>query len=146
MASPNTDSGPTGAATGGSAEVDAGWVALRQVLDAQALERLSELDPNGNNGVILRVLTAFEASLSRLMGQLVEARAANNVDVLRYVAHTLKSSSASVGALKLSRLCADIERMLRLQQSEGMDALLDDMVTESKVLVAALKRVLPSPP
>jgi len=61
------------------------------------------------------------------------------------VAHTLKSSSASVGALELSRICADIERRLREQDTGELQPLLDDMVEQSRRVRAALRPVLHDP-
>jgi HPt (histidine-containing phosphotransfer) domain-containing protein len=43
------------------------------------------------------------------------------------VAHTLKSSMASIGALKLSALCADIERMIRNGETQGLGGLVETM-------------------
>jgi CheY-like chemotaxis protein len=116
--------------------------ALTQVLDAQALERLRELDPTGANGLLARVLKAFEGSLQRLLQQLQDARGVEDLSSVRHVAHTLKSSAASVGALELSKLCADIERSIRQEETEGLDGLLDGMVAESARLLAALKPAL----
>ena len=89
-----------------------------------------------------RVLKAFDSSLERLLGQLRDARAGNDMTAMRHVAHTLKSSSASVGALELSRLCADIEQRAREQQTEGLEPLLDDMVAQADRVRAVLKPVL----
>jgi signal transduction histidine kinase/DNA-binding response OmpR family regulator len=115
---------------------------LKLVLDAQALDRLRELDPTGANGLVARVLKAFEGSLQRLLQQLQDARAVDDRAAIRHVAHTLKSSSASVGALELSKLCADIERCIRQDETEGLNGLLDGMVTESGRVLAALKPAL----
>jgi HPt (histidine-containing phosphotransfer) domain-containing protein len=63
---------------------------------------------------------------------------------MRHVAHTLKSSAASVGALELSRLCAEIERRIRQDDTDGLDPLLDGMVAESERVLAALKPAIAS--
>jgi HPt (histidine-containing phosphotransfer) domain-containing protein len=86
-------------------------------LDAQALDRLRELDPDGRHGVVHRVLTAFELSLTRMNTVLDEQNKALVIDndVVKSIAHTLKSSSASVGALALSVACADVEARVRDQ-------------------------------
>ena len=42
-----------------------------------------------------------------------EAAATGNSELLRGTAHSLKSSSANIGALKLAELCADLESMGR---------------------------------
>ncbi|MFM2066749.1 MAG: hypothetical protein RLZZ584_1658 [Pseudomonadota bacterium] len=83
------------------------------VFDAQALQRLQALDPNGQSHLLARVLKAFEVSLQRLSGQLQLGRAQADLTAVRHVVHTLKSSSASVGALRLAQLCADVETRLR---------------------------------
>jgi HPt (histidine-containing phosphotransfer) domain-containing protein len=109
------------------------------VLDAQTLAKLQELDPDGKAGLVQRVLTTYTRSLSRLLAQLHTARVANDPQAVRHVAHTLKSSSASVGALQLSALCADIERRLREGQTDGLDAQLDAMSQEGERVLAALR-------
>jgi hypothetical protein len=119
---------------------------LAGVLDAQALERLRELDPQGANGLLPRVLKAFDGSLDRLLAQLGDARARGDREGMRHVAHTLKSSSASVGALELSRICADIEAAIRDRQAIDLEPLLDDMAAQSSRLRAALRPVLADRP
>ena len=49
--------------------------ALASVLDEASLQRLHELDPQGANRVVERVLRAFEASLTRLLPQSPQALA-----------------------------------------------------------------------
>jgi HPt (histidine-containing phosphotransfer) domain-containing protein len=82
-------------------------------LDAAALSRLRELDPDGHRGVLQRVLQVFESSLDRTVTQLAGQQAAVDAAALAALAHTLKSSSASVGALALARACAEVEQRLR---------------------------------
>ncbi len=105
------------------------------ILDASALARLAELDPSGANRLLERVLRAFQASVVRLRPQLVAGRAADDRAAIRLVAHTLKSSSASIGALRLSKLCGEIETAIRLDPAavlghhlDALDVALDDTV------------------
>jgi HPt (histidine-containing phosphotransfer) domain-containing protein len=112
------------------------------VLDPQALARLRELDPSGQGKLLQRVLQAFEASVTRLLPQLKEARASGDLTTVRHVAHTLKSSSASIGALKLSQLCTDIELMVRESRSEGLDEALDAMIAQIHIVPDALRKSL----
>ena len=111
------------------------------VLDAGALERLRELDPDGHNNLLARVFQAFQASAVRLMPQLEEARRSDDWPVVRQVSHTLKSSSASIGAVKLSQLCADIEAMVRQSQTDGLAPRLDALCDEVERVLAALRRL-----
>jgi PAS domain S-box-containing protein len=150
-ASPEAGSDAQGARSGGPSMAPAAPAAglgdggaLEGVLDAQALDRLRELDPTGANGLLQRVLKAFDTSLQRLLQQLHDARHPNDHAAMRHVAHTLKSSAASVGALELSRLCAEIERRIRQDDTDGLDPLLDGMVAESERVLAALKPAIAS--
>lgn len=118
---------------------DADALAAAAVLDAQALDRLRELDPTGQNRLIERVFSAFEASLARLVPQLDAARADSDWQAVRQVAHTLKSSSASIGALALSRLCADVESRVRQSQLDGLPARLDALAAEVGRVQRALR-------
>ena len=97
------------------------------VLDTDALARLKELDPTGANDLLPRVLKAFKTSAARLMPQLEEARSAGDQATIRLVAHTLKSSSASIGAARLSALCAHVESLIRREATEGLGAGIDGM-------------------
>ncbi len=101
------------------------------VLDAAALARLTELDPTGASRLLERVLQAFQTSAARLRPQFDAARRADDRAAIRLVAHTLKSSSASIGALELSQLCAQVETAIRL----GADA---DLAAPLEALGAAL--------
>ena len=113
-----------------------------QVLDAGALARLRELDPEGVNHLLERVVAAFETSIARLMPQMQDARRSGDRTGMRHVAHTLKSSSASVGAVRLSQLCGEIEAMVRQERSDGLDECVDAMTAEAQVVLKALKQLL----
>lgn len=89
-----------------------------------------------------RVLRAFESSSLRFAQQLVEARQRNDMPAIRQVAHTLKSSSASIGALELSRLCAEIELSIRTASLAGIADRLDAMDRELATVIQAVKSML----
>jgi HPt (histidine-containing phosphotransfer) domain-containing protein len=115
---------------------------LATVLDPASLQRLHELDPQGSNRVVQRVLQAFEASLCRLLPQALQAQAQGDHEALRHVVHTLKSSSASVGALALSRCCGEIENRLRQQQTDGLGERLAALDAEGRGVLAAVRKLL----
>jgi len=116
----------------------------RAVLDADALERLRELDPHGQSRLLERVLRAFESSASRLSRQFDEARRAGDMHGVRHVVHTLKSSSASIGALTLARLCAEIETAIRAEAFGSLPERLDAMDRELAAVLQAVQPMLSS--
>lgn len=120
-------------------------VGAATLLDPVALQRLRELDPTGSSKLMERVVRAFNTSLARLIPQLNEAQARADAAGIRHVAHTLKSSAASVGAVKLSALCAEMEVMAREGQTMGMDEKIAGLCTEISAVREALLRTLDRP-
>ena len=124
--SDNIDRTDPCAGAGESASASAtGPAPCASVLDPDKLGELRALDPDGQANLVSRVLTTYQTSLAKLVEQLRVAHAEQAWDQVSRVAHTLKSSSASIGALALSALCADIERLLRAGDNAGAAALLD---------------------
>ncbi len=114
-------------------------------LDPQALERLRELDPGGQSKLLSRVAQAFDTSVARLLPQMTTALEASDLAAIRHVAHTLKSSSASIGAVKLSQLCADIEAQSRDGRIEGLADAIAAFTTEVGAVQGALSLMLDQP-
>ena len=112
------------------------------VLDASALDRLRELDPKGENQLLPRVLAAFKTSIVRLVPQVRTASASGDLAGVRHVAHTLKSSSASMGATQLAQMCAELETMIRLDQVDSLAARVDAMCVEIDQVLKALNLLL----
>jgi hypothetical protein len=111
-------------------------VAQDAALDAATLAKLQQLDPEGRHGVVQRVLVAFEAALVRHLAQL-RAEPGMPADALGTLAHTLKSSSASVGALALAAACESLERRLR----QGAAAQTNDVAELMALIESALAAV-----
>ena len=107
-----------------------------------SLQRLHELDPQGANRVVERVLRAFDTSLQRLLPQAEQGLRDGDHPAVRHVAHTLKSSSASVGALELSRRCADIENRVRTQQHDGLAERVAALQAEGQRVLEAVRGLL----
>jgi signal transduction histidine kinase/CheY-like chemotaxis protein/HPt (histidine-containing phosphotransfer) domain-containing protein len=99
-------------------------------VDVSVLEALIGTDPQ----VIKEVLHDFTASAARMSSDLAEACAAQQAPQAAAIAHKLKSSARSVGALKLGDLCADIERAGHAGDLAAMTALLPDFETETRAV------------
>jgi HPt (histidine-containing phosphotransfer) domain-containing protein len=111
-------------------------------LDELALSRLRELDPDGRNQVLQRVLSAFETSLMRMLAQLTAERQNGHPGVVMSVAHTLKSSSASVGALQLSKACAAVERRLHDGAAGDLQADVEALLVAGESALVAVRAML----
>ena len=116
--------------------------AAAAALDAGAIVRLRELDPDGRHAVVARVLSTFDTSLRRILAQLEAQRGTADAAVVAAIAHTLKSSSASVGALGLAAACADIEARLRAGDAGALAADVERLLAEGRAALQAVAAML----
>jgi CheY-like chemotaxis protein/HPt (histidine-containing phosphotransfer) domain-containing protein len=96
------------------------------LLDRTVLARMRE--DLGDAAVVAEIVDMFFADAPRVLDQWRRAIATGDGDAARRAAHTLKGTSASVGAVALARCCADAEALLRAGSLEGGAALLDGAV------------------
>lgn len=115
------------------------------VLHPASLEQLRSLDPAGGNDFLLRVLATYQQSLRRQSALLRDAARADDLDQLSRAAHTLKSASASVGALVLASLCEVIEHRVR-RREDGLGEAVEAFTQESARVAAAVARLLGETP
>jgi hypothetical protein len=111
-------------------------------LDETALGKLRELDPDGRIGVLAKVLRTYEQSLPKMISQFEQARRNHDEAGLMHVAHTLRSSSAAVGALDLAQACQAVERHLRDRHGGALEPKLDVMAAEFERAGAAVRAIL----
>ncbi|HJV67977.1 Hpt domain-containing protein [Ideonella sp.] len=114
----------------------------RSVLDPSSLDQLRQLDPTGGSGFVVRVLGTYIRSLERHEAEARQAHSAGQWDVLARAAHTLKSASASVGALTFSEICADIEGRIRRQEIDQIERHLDRFFSEAALVRDAVQAQL----
>ena len=114
----------------------------RSVLDMASLDQLRQLDPTGDSGFLARVLGTYVRSLERHEAEARQARAAGQWEAFSRAAHTLKSASASVGALAFSEICADIEGRIRRQELDQLETHLNRFFDEAARVREAVKAQL----
>jgi HPt (histidine-containing phosphotransfer) domain-containing protein len=90
--------------------------------------------------VVVDLLDTFLDESVKLVNTIVDAHAAGDQATMLRPAHSLKSSSASVGAIRLSLLCADLESYLRgSSYSLEMDKQVAAIQAEFALVQAALE-------
>ena len=99
-----------------------GGVAL---LDPSVLEKYVEMDPDGTKGLLQRVLSVYLNTLPDYLVNTTTAGREQDVDQLREVAHSLKSGSENVGAMRIAALSREIEARARDNSIQGVDELLE---------------------
>ena len=99
-------------------------------VDLSVLRNLESLEVEGSSDLLLRVIEAFLTSSTKLLSAAQEAFASDDPDAVARAAHTLKSSSAQLGAERLSVLCKELEARGRARSLEGVQELLEQINTE----------------
>lgn len=112
------------------------------VLDDKALAALRDLDPNGQAGLLQRIMSTYDTSLVRMLGQVREGVARGDWTAVGNVAHTLKSSSTSVGALELARRSIEIEKMVRAGRGAEIGALIAPWLDEMQRVRVAVRALM----
>ncbi len=107
-------------------------------LDAEVLQALRDLQRPGRPDVLTRVIDLFSLDAPRLVADMLEAVKSNDADALRHAAHTLKSTSANVGAVSLSTSCREIEQLARSTEVVAAGARVDDATKELDRVLAML--------
>jgi len=83
------------------------------VLDLSVLAALRELGGVDEPGLVDELLELFLQDSTRRLANLEDALARGDGLGLARTAHTLRSSSTNVGALRVARICMDLEACAR---------------------------------
>ncbi|MFK8080401.1 MAG: Hpt domain-containing protein [Granulosicoccus sp.] len=82
-------------------------------IDPHALELISSLQRPGKPDLLMRVIGVFKSESPKSIASMQQGMEAGDLAAVRNAAHTLKSSSAYVGASVFSDLCRDLENAAR---------------------------------
>ena len=89
--------------------------------------------------VIKEVIAAYLEETPKLLQEIASAIAQKNAQQLYRAAHTLKSSSAMLGATKLGNLCKELELMGRAGTIQDGESKKLQLETEYETVKAALQ-------
>ncbi len=90
-----------------------------QVLDLAVIDELRELGGEEDPQLLFELIELFLEDAPARLAEMEEALDAQNLDGMRRAAHTLKSSSANMGAVMFSQLCKDLELAARESDASG---------------------------
>ncbi len=79
------------------------------VLDETAIEQILAIDPDNGQTLLNGIIDTFCTTAADLVDSMLEAANSDDLDGVAQAAHSLKSSSASVGAHRLSELSKTLE-------------------------------------
>tara|TARA_R110002111_G_scaffold12135_1_gene36350 strand:- start:224 stop:583 length:360 start_codon:yes stop_codon:yes gene_type:complete len=103
-------------------------------IDPEAINNLRELSPD-DDSFIIEIIDIFLEDTPRRIAELESSLANQNVEVLERAAHSVKGSSANLGAMPLRGVAEKLEHHARSVGLTGTD----EMIAELKVRFAEAK-------
>ena len=89
------------------------------LIDDSTLEDLRSMQRPGRPSLLSKVIERYLESSPPLIAAIHAALEADSPESLRQAAHSLKASSAALGAVQMSRLCGELEMLARANTTEG---------------------------
>jgi HPt (histidine-containing phosphotransfer) domain-containing protein len=108
------------------------------VLDRTTLDGIRQLD-DGSGRLLAQVIQLYVEGAPGLLGELRRGFDGHDVELVKRAAHTLKSSSGNVGALRLAELCRRIETAARAGTLGPDVPQADEIASEFEQVRAALE-------
>ena len=107
-------------------------------LQAESLENLRALQKPGGPSLLVKLIDVYFDNSPDLMDKIKQSIETRNGKQLYLAAYTLKSSSATLGAMRVYDLCMKLELLGKYQDTEAARELLDQLTIEYQVACAAL--------
>ncbi len=113
-------------------------------VDHNVLSALRKLQMKGKPDILEKIIRAYITTSESLIAELRYALAGNNLEALQNSAHSLKSSSANVGAIALSEICKELEMNCMKNTLGNTTDLLSAIESEYLLVNVELNRAMDS--
>jgi HPt (histidine-containing phosphotransfer) domain-containing protein len=111
-------------------------------IDPEAIEQLRFLEDEDQPNVVAELVNLFIEHAPPKIAAIRDAIAQQDATAVRRAAHSLKGSSANVGARGMQHVCERLEQDAASGSLEGAPALLAQLEEESVVVADALRAEL----
>jgi len=99
-------------------------------IDFRTLDGIAALQRPNKPNLLETVIGLFESESLKCIAQIHEGVGAGDFDLITMGAHSLKSSSANVGAMELSSRCREIESAARNNDMQTCSQLSEQLTAE----------------
>jgi two-component system sensor histidine kinase/response regulator len=125
-----------------SVVLEAPAVPERDIINHGALDHIRALSKDRGDALVHKVIHAFVDDTPLHLRTLRQAIVGADPNNMRKAAHSLKSSSANVGADHLAQLCKEMEHLGRTDTTEGASGILTTMEQEFQAVRHSLNAIL----
>ena len=109
------------------------------LIDPRALDEIRSLEQNGVPGLLSKAINKYLEHSQKVIRTLETAVRNGDADGQYRAAHSLKGSSASLGALWLAEVCGELETIGRQNKVENSAQLLGELIPLYTSVCEALK-------
>jgi HPt (histidine-containing phosphotransfer) domain-containing protein len=117
-----------------------GETRLKSLLDQKRLEMIRAMQRPDSPSVLDRIINMYTENSPEILRAIHEAAHKGDGEALREAAHSLKTSSANLGASELAALCKELEVLGGSAGTEAAAELLDRLDDAYQETIAALAR------
>ncbi len=139
---PREDGAEVGISLAESESVSKVGSELDFVLDQKRLDMIRAMQRPGRPNVLDRIITLYQENSPALIRSIRQTITEKDGESLCEAAHSLKSSSANLGATHLASLCKKLEEMGRMKQLEGAGELVEHLESQFQEVVLLLSAEL----
>jgi CheY-like chemotaxis protein len=119
--------------------------AQASMLDSSRLDEIRSLMTDDESDFLTNIVEQFIKDTGKLIQEMKAAVRASDAPALKVAAHTLKSSSASLGATDLSSLCKQVQTIAAEGSVEPAEFVVVQIENEFAGVIAALRAELEAP-
>ncbi len=117
----------------------------QDIIDLKIIDELRSLQSEGQPDLLMALIKLFNETTIESANQIKTAVSSRDLQSLSDAAHSLKSSAANLGALKLAKICLDLEKLDRATtSSDQLLALYNSFATEYDLAIKELNKIQPS--
>jgi len=114
------------------------------VIDSQAIENLRALNPGDNDEFLREIVVIFLADTPQRITDLEQSLAVCDIARFARAAHSIKGSSANLGAMALRAVAEKLELHSRKSGLDDIAPLLGDLKSHFAQVQLELKKLLPA--
>jgi PAS domain S-box-containing protein len=111
-------------------------------IDASTLDNIKAVQQPGKPDLVEKVINLYLNESQSLCKTIHEAVGTGDPQTLSKAAHSLKSSSANVGALKLASLCKELEMLGRSNSTDNAQDIVNQMDIEYQRVIVSLSQTV----
>ena len=108
-------------------------------LDHAAIEAVRQLDPEGQDRLLSRLIALYRDDSSQLLADMENALKVGDAENVARAAHTLKSSSANLGATNVAAIARQIEHAARGGDLKDLPASVTKLRAQRTVALSELE-------